>query len=256
MLLIAENNNGKLTQADFGTKNQKYYCPFCGEELILKQGLVKIPHFAHKANSNCKFDYWEPESQRHLEMKKMVMEKVTKHNKCIIAEYEHQIDNLIADVYFEIVHRSDSFKVAVECQCSPKSLWDFIDKTRVYTDMGVHTLWLFDFPEKWRKTTTRLHDEIRTTKPLQEMHKWYYGRIYSLWEDKLLGVHFDSVYRDREVWDPDEGTIIYEYRLKDVRTPNLNQIRSWKLLPFENSGMKFKNDYYLLTRFFDKKWWW
>lgn len=54
----------KTTDED---KKTKFYCPVCGEEVILKRGKHKIPHFAHKVKSDC--TNGEGETREHLEVK-------------------------------------------------------------------------------------------------------------------------------------------------------------------------------------------
>jgi hypothetical protein len=47
-------------------KTTAYSCPSCDSSVILKNGNVRVPHFAHAANSNCKFYVPHPsESDLH-----------------------------------------------------------------------------------------------------------------------------------------------------------------------------------------------
>ena len=52
-MLIAYNKNKERVLIRDILKNEKYYCPICNEELIVKGGLIKRRHFAHKPNRMC-----------------------------------------------------------------------------------------------------------------------------------------------------------------------------------------------------------
>ncbi len=66
----AENEHGVLTHIDDALKGHCYRCIVCGETLIIKEGLKKRKHFAHKSNSNC-----DGESYIHKIWKKRIKDK-------------------------------------------------------------------------------------------------------------------------------------------------------------------------------------
>lgn len=69
---IAEDLNRKLIQAHVANKDNSYFCPFCKQELILRKGIKKRAHFAHKALSpNC-----SPETALHYIFKIKLFEKI------------------------------------------------------------------------------------------------------------------------------------------------------------------------------------
>ena len=73
MLVAIDENNMRVYANEakkvdkYGNKI-KYYCPHCHSELVLKQGPIKIPHFAHKQNTDCFFKDGG-ESYTHILMK-------------------------------------------------------------------------------------------------------------------------------------------------------------------------------------------
>ena len=84
---------------------KKYYCRFCGEELILKKGTVKIPHFAHKANSECRMEELitkgkcaKGESEFHRECKTFIKEQMEKLSYVDHVDLEVPIGSRIADI--------------------------------------------------------------------------------------------------------------------------------------------------------------
>lgn len=93
MLLIqyALNDSQKICKPDTAPKGEKYYCPGCGEEVILRRGEVKVAHFAHKSGTNC-----TQESILHKTAKKLIIEVITNYRDrvriqrhCAICGVEH-----------------------------------------------------------------------------------------------------------------------------------------------------------------------
>lgn len=69
---------GEYTLPIHAIKEDIFICPECREELILKQGKIRIFHFSHKKNSNCTYFTHPTESQIHKDAKlkfKMMIEK-------------------------------------------------------------------------------------------------------------------------------------------------------------------------------------
>lgn len=50
---FAFDENRTLFNAEAAVKGPKYFCPACGNEIILRKGKIKIAHFAHKAIDSC-----------------------------------------------------------------------------------------------------------------------------------------------------------------------------------------------------------
>jgi hypothetical protein len=70
---------GEFISPQFAKKGDKYYCPSCKSELILKQGIKRIYHFAHKIDCDCK-----GETNIHFTAKFKIMEIITNWNKGLI----------------------------------------------------------------------------------------------------------------------------------------------------------------------------
>ncbi|GEB08982.1 Competence protein CoiA [Lactococcus lactis subsp. lactis] len=71
-MLTAIDENGQvvnLLEIEVKELTGKYFCPSCKSELFIKNGEIKMPHFAHKSLKAC--DLWlENESEQHLGLKK------------------------------------------------------------------------------------------------------------------------------------------------------------------------------------------
>lgn len=46
-MFIAKNQDGERIWADSATKSEKYSCPCCDGEVILRDGPINAAHFAH-----------------------------------------------------------------------------------------------------------------------------------------------------------------------------------------------------------------
>ena len=79
-------------------KNDKYICPECNKDLILKQGSIRIHHFAHaKDNQKCNYYDKPSESQIHKDAK-MLLKKILEHHTTKIKNNEIK-DNNILNIY-------------------------------------------------------------------------------------------------------------------------------------------------------------
>lgn len=50
---FAYNTEKKCVFPTEAQKGKEYFCPKCSEPLIVKQGNIRVHHFAHKADTNC-----------------------------------------------------------------------------------------------------------------------------------------------------------------------------------------------------------
>ena len=127
-------------------KQQSFFCPQCKEQLLLKAGQIKIPHFAHQKNSECDSLFSEGESASHLLGKQQLF---------------HQFSNLqlrpILEPYLpQLQQRPDlliTFKdrqYAIEFQCSPIAHPSFQQRTSGYLRAGITPIWILHTPEKFK----------------------------------------------------------------------------------------------------------
>lgn len=238
-MLIALNSQDERTRGADAIRQEKYHCQQCGQQVMAKKGNIMIHHFAHYPGSpSCV--WWEPESEEHLAMKDRIMQLLTKDNATTLAEFEYKLNHKTYDLYPDVyVELADGKRIAVECQISSKPLQDFVWKTLSYSDLGVYTLWLFpddDYESKECDDKAIMPSIIRL-----RSHKWNYGRIYTLSDQGLRGVHFSGVSRLNE-WT---GVPHYLKKKKNILIHVLDNAR---LLCVENGYLK-------IARFYDKKWW-
>ncbi|MFR3236784.1 MAG: competence protein CoiA, partial [Streptococcus thermophilus] len=111
-MLIAKNQKGLLVSALENGLNREetYRCPGCQGIVLLRQGKVICPHFAHKSLQDCQF-FSENESAQHLSLKATVYQSLDNHGERVCIEKVLPELGQIADLFV-----GDS--LALEVQCS------------------------------------------------------------------------------------------------------------------------------------------
>ena len=133
-MLVALDKKGNLINlVDEIPPKQKFFCPACRAEVRLKNGTIKIPHFAHVQLENC--DSWsENESAQHLQLKERLYRWFSGTEKVEIEYYLPSIrqtpDLLVND------------KIAIEIQCSSLSIQRLRERTQAYHTQGFTVIWL------------------------------------------------------------------------------------------------------------------
>ncbi|QIW51920.1 competence protein CoiA [Lactococcus raffinolactis] len=108
-------------------------CPACKSQVRLKNGHVKMPHFAHVNLAACQY-YSENESLQHLILKKRLYHwfKQTEQVKIehFLPELQQTPDLLVNET------------IAIEIQCSHLSIQRLRERTETYRAHGYTVLWL------------------------------------------------------------------------------------------------------------------
>jgi competence protein CoiA len=71
-MLVAYNQMLMRIQAADASSEGTYTCPGCRVPVLLKRGLIVVPHFAHRAQPGDRRCPYPPESPEHLAAKAMV----------------------------------------------------------------------------------------------------------------------------------------------------------------------------------------
>jgi competence protein CoiA len=114
-------------------KKDKYFCPACKQPVYIKNGRIKLPHFAHFAESSCSF-YTEAETQEHLALKQVFA------NWCEQQQLPYEVEKFLP----ALNQRPDLLigNLAIEIQCSPLSIQRLIERTKCYQKHGYQPLWI------------------------------------------------------------------------------------------------------------------
>lgn len=181
---------------------------------MVKQGRVKIWHFAHWRNTeHCSS---EGETVHHLQLKDYLYRTLSKQDWVQRCELEYPIPGIDrrADVYFEF----DDNKIAIECQISPITIDDLGAKLADYTRRGIHTVYAFHgerFPKPNEDNEAIIPVWIRELALLQ------LNRLYVYWpqNDSIAPVNLAPVQRYKEPAYDHDGNPVggYPYNLKATK---------------------------------------
>jgi len=179
-------------------KNKEYICPHCKEKVIFVDAIFKIKHFRHYSFSNCET---EPETEKHLEMKQFLIDKL----KLNPNQIEVDLGFAKPDLFLE------EEKITIEMQHSPISFLEFIERTQNYSYNGFSVLWIFDIDllnikeikiikdEEGKLVSTHLQHPEGISESIayypefiKSAHKLYYGRVYFYYKNQIIPIHFQS----------------------------------------------------------------
>lgn len=113
---------------------RRFFCPSCQAPLLLKIGVINIPHFAHRTLSGCDH-YSEPESSLHLQGKLLLHQFFKQRN------FKVNLENYLP----EIRQRADLLvdgQYAIEFQCSTISPEDLQQRSQGYRRLDIKDIWI------------------------------------------------------------------------------------------------------------------
>lgn len=123
-------------------KHSTFTCLQCQEEVILKNGSINIPHFAHRRNTECTHSFSEGETEDHLNGKLQLFEFLQKQKA------NPQLEAFIPAIKQrpDILIRNDDSLIAIEFQCS-SILPTTIEKRSIgYKQQNITPLWILKTP--------------------------------------------------------------------------------------------------------------
>jgi len=132
-MLFAINENNQIISAQHAQRKDIYVCPICKSQVILKNGMVTIPHFAHikKRSLACN----NGETLEHQKVKYMIASrfKETGHHIQIEPYIKkcHQIPDLIINQNF-----------AIEIQFSNITIQSIKKRSKGLIKCGLQVIWV------------------------------------------------------------------------------------------------------------------
>lgn len=126
----------KDTLLDLRNK-EEFFCPICGESVLLKLGDQRIFHFAHKQGGSCR-DFYENESIYHMEGKRQLYQWLMGQKIPAVLEYYDKEIQQRPDIMF----KHNGMKYALEYQCSSIPEGIFMKRTNSYLLNGYIPIWI------------------------------------------------------------------------------------------------------------------
>lgn len=202
-MLTAVTKNGKKISLGYDFKKEtllsfrsreEFFCPICGETVVLKLGEKKIFHFAHKRGGTCR-EFYENETEYHMKGKLQLFHWLKRQKISSKLEYYDP----------EIQQRPDILcffngkKYAIEYQCSILSEEIFKKRTENYIQYGYIPFWILggqNFQEKHHHSVS-----------LSNFHYLFLQKA----KDGPMFIPFFS---------PDKGTLLILYSIYPYSTRN------------------------------------
>lgn len=212
-------------------EDTQYYCPICHKEIVIKNGTINVPHFAHKSLDECDtFSYDMTEWHRNWQ------NKFPKENQEIVIkldinemDYFHastnwEFDNFrsweeSSDVFENLVltdekdwkklhieHRADVCinGYVIEFQHSPISHKEFNERNWFYTEAGYKLIWIFDFAEEYEDSQMECYDEWNRKEDNGGKYRWSNPKRFM---KNFVPQNMDDIKVIFEICDKDENKL-------------------------------------------------
>jgi competence protein CoiA len=131
-------------------EKERFCCPQCREDVILKLGDKRIFHFSHLKGNTCRFEH-ENESEYHLRGKLQLYQWLKRLGLNPVLEYYDSKINQRADIIFNVENKH----YALEYQCSNISESVFTKRTKGYLSVGYIPIWILG-GNQWKRKNTYL----------------------------------------------------------------------------------------------------
>lgn len=230
MLTGLNEENKKLYAWETEKTEGPFHCSECSGELLLRKGVKKAHHFAHKPPVNCL--YGAGESEVHYKIKKELYEYLSKQKNCTLCELERNLNSVRPDVSLHINNK----RVAIEIQKSTIDIQTICKRMIEYNKQEIYVLWIMPTS----KPDLVIHGNGDFVHNIKEwelfLHALNYGRVY-YWqgESKLKAYHFSeyNIYKDVSEFYSEDGELQsyggYSYTAKRLKKTSTNS----KLLQIE-----------------------
>lgn len=121
-----------------------FTCPACQGKVVLKQGDIKIHHFAHAPGHAC--EYGGGETVEHLETKRAIFEALRDNSDVSRLQLERNLKTVIPDISCYI----GDTRVAIEVQRSNINIETIERRLTEYTRLNIAVMWvLLDRPSHY-----------------------------------------------------------------------------------------------------------
>jgi hypothetical protein len=198
---------------------EKFQCTGCGGQMFLKNGMVRVAHFAHAPESHCAFARHESEEEVAYKMSifETLRDRYGVKGSAIEIEYTG-----IANCRPAVFIHGRKHRIALELLIDATDVREIIERSEIYYSLTVGVIWILPFE------ATRLNRERFKMKEHEKMLYFMNNKKLLFWNLRKLGlsvVEFSPAYGESaEFYDKDQGGMVY-YDGKRLRsTFNIKRI--------------------------------
>lgn len=243
-MLVSKTNQGKWINVADNLDNdylirlrkeERFFCPECKEEVILKIGTKRISHFSHKKGSVC-IESYERESEYHLKGKLQIFKWLHSQDvNPVLEDYEQAIAQR-PDISF-IYNGS---KYAIEYQCSPIPTELFLKRTFTYTKANIIPIWILGGKHITRKgySAASLSSFEYLFLRKTASHQWFLQAFCPISND-LISLKNIMPFSIKNVHTQFSVTNLTKAKLNDLLQPSTNQ--AFSLNKWRTEMRKWKN---------------
>ena len=181
-MIVAHNQQQEpVTGVEVESSDGPFFCPECQEQVHLKKGIVRMPHFAHFPASTC--TYGKGESDSHLYCKWQMYLALKQRPECSQVQLEAKIGARRADILAVI----RDVKVAIEIQRSDETIEGIRQKLADYFQEGTACIYIDP------GSAPSVNVSVQAWR--RYLHAMWFGELY-YWADadKVYPVHI-GIYR-------------------------------------------------------------
>lgn len=138
-MLFALDKDGNRVYIESTHVKYDYFCPECGEKLVLRKGDIRRHHFAHHSHTNCTDTWHYDMSAWHIAWQDRFPQEQQEIIKNVDGN-KHRADVLI-----------EKAKIVLEFQHSALSAEEFVERNAFYNGLGYKVIWIFDVADVYEK---------------------------------------------------------------------------------------------------------
>lgn len=185
-------------------ESKQFVCTGCGATMYLKNGMVRIAHFAHAPESVCNFSRHESEEQVLYKMSIYNALSSRYADKGNIVDLEYTgVSGCRPDVFIN----GRKHKIAIEILVDSTDIRDIINYTESYFDANIGVIWVLPYEG------SRLHGERFKMKEYEKLLYFMYNKKLLFWhrrEQAFTVAEFGAAYGDStEFYDKNQGGMVY-----------------------------------------------
>jgi competence CoiA-like predicted nuclease len=183
---------------------EQFDCTGCGATMFLKNGMVRIAHFAHAPESSCSFARHESEEQ--VQYKMSIYNTLSKRyaDKGNIVDLEYTgVPGCRPAVFIN----GRKHRIAIEILVDSTDVRDIINNSESYFDKNIGVIWVLPYDP------ARLHGERFKMKEYEKLLYFMNNKRLLFWhrrEKAFTVAEFAPAYSDStEFYDKNQGSMVY-----------------------------------------------